>query len=71
MDTAGSAKPVRGFRKDSMNESERRLLERALPFLVMLGNYIGNGDVDPSRPDSLGVRCDLIIDIKQALDASP
>jgi len=43
------------------------LLARVLPMLVQLGDHIGNGPLDPQRADSLGVRCDLILDIKQAL----
>jgi hypothetical protein len=43
------------------------LLRRALPMLEQLGNHIGNGPIDPARPDSLGARCDLILDIKRVL----
>ena len=50
-----------------MTEIERDLLRRTLPLLVRLGDFIGNGPIDPARPASLGVRCDLIGDIKQAL----
>lgn len=39
------------------------LLRRVLPMLVQLGDYIGNGPIDPARADSLGARCDLIGDI--------
>jgi hypothetical protein len=46
------------------------LLARALPLLVQLGDYIGNGPVDPARPDSLGTRCDLIGDIQQSLSTT-
>lgn len=42
-------------------------LQRALPLLVRLGDFIGNGDVDPTRPDSLGVRCDVIEDARALL----
>lgn len=45
----------------------RALLARALPLLVQLGDFIGNGPVDPARAESLGVRCDLIGDINDAL----
>lgn len=44
------------------------LLKRTLPLLVRLGDFIGNGEVDPDRPDSLGERCDLIGDIRQLLE---
>jgi hypothetical protein len=43
------------------------IIERALPLLVRLGDFIGNGDVDPTRPDSLGVRCDVIGDARAIL----
>lgn len=43
------------------------LLERTIPMLIRLGDFIGNGDVDTTRPDSLGVRCDLIGDIRAAI----
>lgn len=52
-----------------MNSRDRELLTRVLPLLVQLGNFIGNGPIDPERPDSLGVRCDLIGDIKDRLEA--
>lgn len=39
----------------------------AIPLLVRLGNFIGNGDVDPSRPGSLGLRCDTIYDARTLL----
>ena len=44
-------------------------LEDALPMLVCLGDFIGNGEVNADRPGSLGARCDLIGDIKSLLDA--
>lgn len=44
------------------------LLRRTLPMLVRLGDFIGNGDLDPTREGSLGSRCDLILDIKRHLD---
>jgi hypothetical protein len=44
------------------------LLRRTLPMLVQLGDHIGNGPIDPARPDSLGTRCDLIGDIRGVLD---
>jgi hypothetical protein len=37
--------------------------------LDRLGDFIGNGQIDPTRPGSLGVRCDLIGDIKDLLDS--
>lgn len=52
--------------------AHRALVEaatHALPLLVQLGNYIGNGDVDPKNPDSLGERCDVIAAIRNALAA--
>ena len=45
------------------------LLARALPLLVQLGDAIGNGPIDPTRADSLGIRCDLIGDIHAAIGA--
>jgi hypothetical protein len=53
-------------------EMERRkshevLLRRALPLLVALGDYIGNGPVIGLRGNSLGMRCDLIADIEAAI----
>jgi hypothetical protein len=47
-------------------------MQRALPFLVKLGDFIGNGPIDHNRPDgraSLGSRCDLIGDIREFLDS--
>lgn len=44
------------------------LLRRALPMLERLGDFIGNGEPTPGRADSLGDRCDLILDIKRFLD---
>jgi hypothetical protein len=46
------------------------LLRRALPLLVLLGNYLGNGPIAKDRPDSLGSRCDLIGDIHKYLDGA-
>lgn len=43
------------------------LLRRALPLLVRLGDFVGNGAIDPRRENSLGERCDLIGDIKKEL----
>jgi hypothetical protein len=43
------------------------MLRRALPLLERLGDFIGNGEIDPQRPGSLGERCDLIGDIKSHL----
>jgi hypothetical protein len=45
----------------------RELLARVLPQLERLGDYIGNGRIDPARAGSLGERCDLIGDIKDWL----
>ena len=42
-------------------------LERCLPLLVQLGDFIGNGPVDPSSPASLGERCDAILQARAAL----
>ena len=36
--------------------------------LEQLGDFIGNGELDPKNPDSLGERCDLILNIKKALN---
>lgn len=44
------------------------LLRRALPLLVQLGDFIGNGPINADRPDSLGTRCDLIADMRAALE---
>lgn len=44
------------------------LLVRTLPLLVQLGDHIGNGPIDPDRMDSHGQRCDLIGDIRDALE---
>lgn len=44
------------------------LLERALPMLVRLGDFIGNGPTDDTRQESYGTRCDLIGDIKDAIE---
>lgn len=52
-----------------MQHPARPLLERTLPLLERLGDFIGNGDIDPDRPGSLGTRCDLIGDIKDFLEA--
>jgi hypothetical protein len=46
------------------------LLTRVLPLLERLGDFIGNGEIDPSRTASLGERCDLIGDIKDYLRGS-
>lgn len=55
-----------GNDQDSMD-----LLRRALPMLIRLGDFIGNGDIDPNRADSIGARCDLIGDIKAKLGEVP
>jgi hypothetical protein len=46
----------------------RVLLSRALPLLIRLGDFIGNGPIDPTRAESLGERCDLIGDIHHWLE---
>lgn len=46
----------------------RELLRHALPMLEQLGDFIGNGELDPKNADSLGERCDLILKIKKALN---
>jgi hypothetical protein len=56
----------------SFDEEAVALMQRALPFLVKLGDFIGNGPIDHNRPDgraSLGSRCDLIGDIREFLDS--
>lgn len=45
------------------------VLEAALPLLIKLGDFIGNGDLNLDRKDSLGVRCDVIGDIRLAIEA--
>jgi hypothetical protein len=52
---------------DHKVQSDAELLERVLPMLIRLGDFIGNGEIDPDRPDSMGARCDLISDIRNAL----
>ncbi len=47
------------------------LLERAIPLLQLLGDYIGNGPLDASRADSMGVRCDLLGDINKMVETTP
>lgn len=47
--------------------SLQTLLDRALPLLEKLGDYIGNGHVNKNRKKSLGERYDLVLDIKNAL----
>jgi len=49
-------------------EEADALLVRVLPMLSRLGDFIGNGPLDSTRPDSLGTRCDLIGDIKDFLN---
>jgi hypothetical protein len=53
---------------DAAAEEAHALLRRALPMLVRLGDFIGNGPIDPTRRDSLGERCDLIRDIRRSLE---
>jgi len=55
------------FTGENYVTSLQTLLDRALPMLCKLGDFIGNGEIDKSREDSLGARCDLIGDIKNAL----
>ena len=52
-----------------MTKTDRALLLRTLPLLIRLGDFIDNGPVDPTREESIGLRCDLIGDIKTALEA--
>ena len=47
---------------------EYEMLARAIPLLIRLGDFIGNGELS-QRPNSLGERCDLIGDIRRALAA--
>lgn len=64
---------------NSANEANARLiaqapamldaLRQAVPLLVTLGDFIGNGEPDPARPRSLGLRCDLISDARTILRA--
>ncbi len=46
-----------------------KTLEDTLPFLIRLGDFIGNGDVDKNDTNSLGNRCDLILKIKKLLES--
>lgn len=50
-----------------VNAALLEALERTLPMLTRLGDFIGNGAIDATRPDSLGMRCDLILDIRAAI----
>jgi hypothetical protein len=50
-----------------MCDNDRTLLRRTLPWLIRLGDFIGNGPIDPLRAGSLGTRCDLIGDIHAVL----
>lgn len=47
----------------------RSAVHRALPLLCKLGDFIGNGPIDPGNPESLGERCDTILALHAALDA--
>ena len=42
-------------------------LERCIPLLEQLGDFIGNGPLDPNNPGSLGERCDAILQARNAL----
>ncbi len=42
-------------------------LERCLPLLVQLGDFIGNGPINPNDPNSIGERCDAIDAARSAL----
>lgn len=46
-------------------EKRESLLRRAVPMLVKLGDFIGNGPI--TGPDSMGERCDLIGEIRAIL----
>ena len=67
---AGYRAGMRDVRLGGQEAEARRLLTRALPLLVQLGDYIGNGPVNGDRLDSLGERCDLIGDIKDLLEGN-
>jgi hypothetical protein len=54
---------------DPMTAALRDAAIRALPLLVRLGDFIGNGPVDPKNPASLGERCDVILALRRALEA--
>lgn len=61
-----------GFKGDLHNVELQTLCKvavRALPLLCRLGDFIGNGPINPNRPDSLGERCDVIGDLRDALAA--
>jgi|SRR5688572_20975950 len=49
------------------NQALMLAAQRAIPLLVRLGDFIGNGPVDPSKPESLGERCDVLLALKDAL----
>jgi hypothetical protein len=61
--------PKRGSAALRARTIDRLLLARALPMLIQLGDFIGNGEIDATRPGSLGRRCDLIGDIREYLKA--
>lgn len=52
-----------------LTETMTHALRRALPLLMLLGDYIGNGPVDVTNPRSLGVRVDVIAEINDVLRA--
>lgn len=58
----------RVFTLELENQRFRGLLQRAIPMLVKLGDFWGNGPVDSGREGSLGRRCDLIGDIHKEID---
>lgn len=43
-------------------------LKDTIPLLIRLGDFIGNGEV--TGPDSLGVRCDVILAARNAIRAA-
>lgn len=49
-------------------ETAQSALAAALPLLILLGDYVGNGPDDPNNPVSLGVRCDAIGRVRKALE---
>lgn len=55
--------------KDAVALKMLHALEDAIPLLVQLGDFIGNGMLNKNRKESLGVRCDAIDDIREAIAA--
>lgn len=43
-------------------------LEAAIPLLIRLGDFIGNGEI--TGPGSLGIRCDVILSARAAIRAA-